>query len=204
MNNVSFYYDKNIKILENINFSVDATRHIALVGRNGGGKSSMMKLFIGEIKPISGDVITDRQIRFGYFNQHTIENLPLEMNIIDYLKDKFNQFKEQEIRQYLGKIGLKSHEHTLKFKNLSGGQKIRVALVELQMMQPHVLLLDEPTNHLDIDTIESLKNAINDFNGGVVIITHNIDLINDTNCEVWKIPECNKIDYNDYINSIII
>ena len=118
MNNVSFYYDKNIKILENINFSVDATRHIALVGRNGGGKSSMMKLLIGEIKPILGDVITDRQIRFGYFNQHTIENLPLEMNIIDYLKNKFNQFKEQEIRQYLGKIGLKSHEHTLKFKNL--------------------------------------------------------------------------------------
>ena len=203
INNVSFYYDKNIKILENINFSVDASRHIALVGRNGGGKSTMMKLMIQEIKPVSGEVITDRQIRFGYYNQHYIENLPLEMNVIDYLRDKFNQFKEQEIREYLGKIGLKSNEHILQFKNLSGGQKIRVALVELQMMKPHVLLLDEPTNHLDIDTIEALKKAINKFNGGVIMITHNIDLITDTDCEVWKIPECNKIDYDEYIEEII-
>ena len=78
-----------------------------------------------------------------------------------------------------------------------------MAFVELQMISPHVLLLDEPTNHLDIDMIESLKNAINEFNGGVVIITHNIDLINDTNCEVWKIPECNKINYEEYIEKII-
>jgi len=204
LNNVTFHYDSNKNILENINFSVDATRHIALVGWNGGGKSTMMKLMINEIKPLLGDISIDRQVRIGYFNQHTIENLPQEMNIIEYLKNKFVKFKEQEIREYLGRIGLKSNEHILQFKNLSGGQKIRVALVELQMMKPHVLLLDEPTNHLDIDTIESLKKAINEFNGGVVIITHNIDLINDTECEVWKIPECIKIDYNDYINSIII
>ena len=104
----------------------------------------MMKLMINEIKPLIGDVSIDRQVRIGYFNQHTIENLPQEMNIIEYLKNKFVQFKEQEIREYLGRIGLKSNEHTLQFKNLSGGQKIRVALVELQMMKPHVLLLDEP------------------------------------------------------------
>ena len=203
LNNVTFYYDEDKKILENINFSIDASRHIALVGRNGGGKTTLMKLMVNDIKPILGEITIDRQVRIGYFNQHTIENLPQEINIIDYLKNKFKTYKEQEIREYLGRIGLKSNEHTVKFKNLSGGQKIRVAFIELQMMNPHVLLLDEPTNHLDIDTIESLKNAINKFNGGVVIITHNINLINNTNCEVWEIPECNKINYDEYIENII-
>lgn len=202
LNNVSFCYDDKI-ILDNINFSVDASRHIALVGKNGGGKSTLMKLMVHELKQQSGDIITDRQIRIGYFNQHTIENLPLDIKVIDYLKNKFNDYKEQEIREYLGRIGLKSNEHTLNIGVLSGGQKIRIALVELQMIKPHVLLLDEPTNHLDIQTIESLKIAINNFNGGVIIITHNIDLITQTRCDVWKIPECKKINYDDYINDIL-
>ena len=202
LNNVSFSYSDKI-ILDNINFSVDASRHIALVGKNGGGKSTLMKLMIQELKEQSGDIILDRQIRIGYFNQHTIENLPPDVKVIDYLKNKFNDYKEQVIREYLGRIGLKSNEHTLNIGVLSGGQKIRIAMVELQMIKPHVLLLDEPTNHLDIQTIEALKNAINEFNGGVVIITHNIDLITYTECEVWKIPECKKIDYNEYIKEII-
>jgi ATP-binding cassette subfamily F protein 1 len=202
LNNVSFCYDDKI-ILDNINFSVDASRHIALVGKNGGGKSTLMKLMVHELKQQSGDIILDRQIRIGYFNQHTIENLPLDTKVIDYLKNKFNDYKEQEIREYLGRIGLKSNEHTLNIGVLSGGQKIRIALVELQMIKPHVLLLDEPTNHLDIKTIESLKIAINNFNGGVIIITHNIDLITQTECDVWKIPECKKINYDDYIDDIL-
>ena len=202
LNNVSFSYDNKI-IFENINFSVDACKHIALVGKNGGGKSTLMKLFIQELKQQSGNIILDRQIRIGYFNQHTIENLSLDIKVIDYLRNKFVNYKEQEIREYLGRIGLKSNEHLLNISVLSGGQKIRLALVELQMIKPHVLLLDEPTNHLDIQTIESLKLAINNFNGGVVIITHNIDFITDTNCEVWKIPECKKINYDDYVKEII-
>ena len=80
---------------------------------------------------------------------------------------------------------------------------MRISLGRALYMNPELLILDEPTNHLDIQTIEALQITINKFNGGVIIITHNIDLITDTECEVWKIPECKKIDYNDYIKEII-
>ena len=80
---------------------------------------------------------------------------------------------------------------------------MRISLGRALYMNPELLILDEPTNHLDIQTIEALQITINKFNGGVIIITHNIDLITDTECEVWKITECKKIDYNDYIKEII-
>ena len=158
---------------------------------------------MGDIKPISGTIERNRQIKIGYFNQNTIENLPKDLTPLEYIRQKYNSIKDEEIRAYLGKIGLKGNEHTLQMINLSGGQKIRVALVDLQLLKPHVILMDEPTNHLDIYSIEALKDAINEFNGGVVIITHNIDLINDTECQVYIMPECQPIDYNDYVNTIL-
>lgn len=203
LDNVSFSYVNSRAILENITFAVNASSHIALVGSNGNGKTTLIKLLAGEIQPVNGTIERCRQIRIGYFNQHTIENLPKQMTPLEYIKQKYNYIGDEEIRGYLGKIGLKGNEHTLCMENLSGGQKMRVALVDLQILKPHVILMDEPTNHLDIYTIDALKQAINNFNGGVVLITHNIDLINDTECQVYLMPKCEEINYETYVQEII-
>ncbi len=96
--------------------------------------------------------------------------------------------------------------HKILISNLSGGQKVRVSLVELQLVSPHIILLDEPTNHLDLQTIEALKESINNFNGGVILISHNIDLIEDTKCQVYEMSDkkCKPILFSDYCDKILV
>ncbi|KNC72873.1 hypothetical protein SARC_14566, partial [Sphaeroforma arctica JP610] len=110
------------------------------------------------------------------YSQHFDDILNFDKTPVQYLVDKY-QLKYQEVRNKLGKFGLEGHAHTIPIKDLSGGQKARVVFVDLSFKECHILFLDEPTNHLDIESIDALIHAINEFEGGVICVTHDARLI---------------------------
>jgi len=201
---VDFSYS-NKKIFSNLDFGIDLNSRITIVGRNGTGKSTFIKLLAKELKPSAGEIYYNHKMRVGYFHQHNIEHLPLEQSAVDYLKSLDNELIDQDARKYLGGIGLEGSLHLKPIKVLSGGQKSRVALAGIFVIRPHVVLLDEPTNHLDIETIESLIDAVNNFSGAVVMVTHNVDLITDTRCALWELDqgELKETTFVEYKNKLL-
>lgn len=124
----------------------------------------------------------------GRFDQHSGEHLTAEESAAEYLQRLFD-LQHEKARKALGSFGLISHAHTIKMKDLSGGQKARVAMAELCLSAPDVLILDEPTNNLDIESIDALAEAINEYKGGVIIVSHDERLIRETECTLYVIEE---------------
>ena len=206
INNMSFSYDGNKKILNNIDFGMDLDSRITIVGPNGTGKSTFINLLVGNLKPTTGTVFRNNNLKIAYYNQHFIDVLPMDKNPIEYLQT-IDNLHEQEIRKLLGTIGLEGSAHKKKMGTLSGGQKARVVLVSCQMLQPHILVMDEPTNHLDIESINGLIEGINNFEGGVLIVSHDMNLITETDCVLW-VCEKNTIkkfdgEYDDYVDIVL-
>ena len=140
------------------------------------------------------------------FDQHSGEHLTAEETPAEYLMRLFN-LPYEKARKQLGSFGLASHAHTIKNMDLSGGQKARVAMAELCLNAPDVLILDEPTNNLDIESIDALAEAINDYKGGVIIVSHDERLIRETNCQLWVIEDqtINEIEggFDDYRRELL-
>lgn len=205
LHNVTFGY-KDQLLFKNVDFGVDMESRIAIVGQNGVGKSTLLKLLYGKLDPQEGEVRKHRQLRIGWFDQHANEALNGEQSPVEYLVTKF-QIDYQDARKRLGTVGLPGHAHTVKIKDLSGGQKSRVALAELALGSPDLLILDEPTNNLDIESIHALAEAIEGFGGGVVMVTHDERLIRETNCQLWIVEDQNVAeidgDFDDYRKEIL-
>lgn len=202
---VSFGYTEDKMLFKNINFGIQGGSRITFVGKNGIGKSTLMKLLINQLQPISGEIIRDGRIRIEYFEQHCTGLLPLELSAIEYIHSIDTNLGEQDIRKLLGTIGLTGELHTTKLKNFSGGQKVRIAFVAVQVKKPHVIILDEPTNHLDIETIEALIKGINEFTGGLVMITHDVQLITETRSVLYEVTKegIEETDYDKYKDRIL-
>ena len=201
---VCFSYGKK-EIVNNLDLTIGDDSRITIVGLNGCGKSTIMKLLIGDLKPTSGNIQKGNNVRVSVFTQHSIETLPFDMTPIEYLQDKYN-LPMEEIRKVLGKIALGKEEHKKPISQLSGGQKMRIVFSEIVIEQPHLILFDEPTNHLDLETIDALIEGINEYNGSIVTITHNIDLIERTESDVYLLcnTQLERLDsINDYIETII-
>ncbi len=214
LNNVSFGYDESKPILSDISVGFDMNSKVVLVGPNGSGKSTLIKLMVGQIEPTSGEAYINSQYRVGYYNQHFENQLPLDQTPIDYLKTIIPQefvknSVEQSVRSYLGQVKLEATAHNKLISELSGGQKARVAIVKLIFQQPHCLILDEPTNHLDIETVESLISALSNYDGGILVITHEPELIDKIDARLWVMdPETKKINtkidsYEEYCKFIL-
>lgn len=206
LHNVTFAYEGQKPLLEKCDFGIDLSSRVAIVGPNGVGKSTFLKLLTNELTPNIGDVKKNHRLRIGKFDQHSGEHLTAEESPSEYLMRLFN-LPYEKARKQLGTFGLVSHAHTIRMKDLSGGQKARVALAELCLNAPDVVILDEPTNNLDIESIDALAEAINEYNGGVIIVTHDERLIRETECTLWVIEDrtINEVDgdFDDYRRELL-
>jgi len=186
--NASFNYEGQPPLFKNVEFGIDMESRVAIVGPNGVGKSTFLKMIMGDLEPTKGEARKNLRLKIGRYDQHSGEHLTAAESPTEYLMRLFD-LPVEKARKQLGSFGLQSHAHTVQMKDLSGGQKARVALAELTLSAPDVVILDEPTNNLDIESIDALAEALNEYEGGVIIVSHDERLIRDTNCQLWVIEE---------------
>jgi len=184
---VSFRYNETTPwIYKNLEFGMDLDTRLALVGPNGAGKSTLLKLIAGELHPTEGMIRRNNHLKLGRYHQHLHELLELDLSPLDYMMKQFPEFKERdEMRKVIGRYGISGKAQTSQMKQLSDGQRCRVVFAWLAWQSPHMLLLDEPTNHLDMETIDALAEAINNFEGGLVLVSHDFRLINQVADKIW-------------------
>ncbi len=176
-------------VLRDLDLRLDPDDRIALLGANGNGKSTFAKLLADRLAPMAGEVVRAKDLRVGFFAQHQIEDLEPEDSALDHLRRLRPQSKEQAIRAELARFGLGAEKCETKARNLSGGEKARLALCLLCVPEPQLLILDEPTNHLDIDSREALVEALNDYPGAVVLVSHDIQLLELTADQLWLVKD---------------
>merc|ERR1719162_1429136 len=210
-NNVSFAYSgkKEDYLYENLELGVDLDSRIALVGPNGAGKSTLLKLMLQEIEPSVGEVKRNGKLRLGHYNQHSEAVLDLLKLPMQFLSELYPQgivttqgMQKMEIsdwRSKLGSFGLTGEFQTRKMNTFSDGYLTRVVMLLISLVNPHVLLLDEPTNHLDMQCIDALARAINNFSGGLVLVSHDFRLIGQVAKEIWL---CDKKSVQPWKGSI--
>lgn len=205
---VNFRYQPHLPwLFRGLNFGLDMSSRVCIVGPNGSGKSTIIKLITEEVKPPEGEVRRNPRLRIGVYNQHFIDRLPMEETPVEYLRRLFNEETYQSVRNKLGRYGLEGHAHEIAIRDLSGGQKARVVFVELSLMAPHLLFLDEPTNNLDIESIDALCQALKEYNGGVVLVSHDARLIETVECQLWVVDDQNVTPwiagFTDYRNHLL-
>lgn len=176
INKVDAGYDE-IPVLKNINLSISNDSRIALVGANGNGKSTLIKLIAGNLDPMKGSIIKKKNLKIGYFAQHQADELDLEKTGYQVLSEIDPEKPDLFIRGVLGRFGFDKQKSETRIENLSGGEKTRLLFCLMSYHSPDLLLMDEPTNHLDIDSRLSLINSLNEFEGAIILVSHDKDII---------------------------
>ncbi|XP_064647512.1 ATP-binding cassette sub-family F member 2-like [Lineus longissimus] len=180
------YGDDKPLIYKDLDFGADLDTRVALVGPNGAGKSTLLKLICGDLHPTDGLIRKHAHLKIGRYHQHLQEILDLDLSALEWMMKAFPAIKEiEDMRKIVGRYGLTGMQQTCPMANLSDGQRCRVIFAWIAWQSPHILLLDEPTNHLDIETIDSLADALNDFEGGMILVSHDFRLISQVAKEIW-------------------
>ena len=182
-------YGADARILANVGFGLEAGDRIGLLGVNGAGKSTLVKTLVGELAPMSGERIAHPDLRIGYFAQHTVESLVAGTSPIDHLKELSPNTATQDFRNFLGGWQFPGDRAFEVIDNFSGGEKARLALALLAWNKPNLLLLDEPTNHLDLEMREALAEALSDFDGAIVMVSHDRHLIGLVSDQYWRVHD---------------
>jgi len=186
LSEVGFKYEgTNRTIFSNVDLSATMESRICIVGENGAGKSTLLKILMDKFSPTNGTRTAHRNLKFGYFTQHFVDQLDLSVCGVELMMKEFPGKKTEEYRRMLGQFGVTGDLAMQQIESLSGGQKSRVAFAVLCGHQPNFLILDEPTNHLDIETIEALGNALIKYKGGVILVSHDERLLKMVCQELW-------------------
>ena len=176
-------------VLRHVSLSVDTDDRIALLGANGNGKSTLAKLLAGRLEPLSGEVRRGPKLRVGYFAQHQTDELVAAETPIDHMARALPRANPGQVRAQLARFGLDADRAETPVANLSGGEKARLLLALATRDAPQLLILDEPTNHLDIDAREALVKALADFQGAVLLITHDPHLVELIADRLWLVAD---------------
>ncbi|NLG60109.1 MAG: ATP-binding cassette domain-containing protein, partial [Gammaproteobacteria bacterium] len=182
-------YGEDARILESVGFGLEAGDRIGLLGPNGAGKSTLVKSLVGELPLLAGERAAHPDLRIGYFAQHTVESLVAGTSPIDHLRELSPDSPTQAFRDFLGKWYFPGDRAFESIDGFSGGERARLALALIAWKQPNVLLLDEPTNHLDLDMREALAEALSDFDGAIVLVSHDRHLIGLVSDSFWRVAD---------------
>ena len=188
LDRISVGYD-GVPVLRNVSATVDMDDRIALLGANGNGKSTLAKLLSDRLQPISGEIRRGPKLRVGYFAQHQTDELVPQETPIDHMARALPRATPVQVRSQLARFGLDADRAETPVEKLSGGEKARLLLALATRDAPQLLILDEPTNHLDIDAREALVKALADFQGAVLLITHDPHLVELVADRLWLVAD---------------
>ncbi|GMH97465.1 hypothetical protein TrST_g12677 [Triparma strigata] len=183
---LSFKYPGGEDLYTNVDFGIDLQSRICLVGPNGAGKTTLVKLLCDELSATRGQVKRNSHLKISRFTQHFEDVLELDMTPLDFFKQKIMPDKEiATVRSMLARYGCSGDQQTQTMNQLSAGQKARIVFAKMAVDKPHILMLDEPTNPLDMESIDALARCLNSFQGGVIIISHDMRLIGQCAKEIY-------------------
>lgn len=188
MEHVSAGYGERT-VLDSIKFNLVPGSRIGLLGRNGAGKSTLIKLLAGELSPLHGEIALAKGIKLGYFAQHQLEYLRADESPLQHLARLAPRELEQQLRDYLGGFGFQGDKVSEATARFSGGEKARLVLALIVWQRPNLLLLDEPTNHLDLDMRQALTEALIEFEGALVVVSHDRHLLRSTTDDLYLVHD---------------
>ncbi len=197
---VSVGYDGRA-VLQRLNLRIDQDDRIALLGKNGQGKSTLAKLLSDRLTPMEGKITRASKLRIGFFAQHQVDELHLDETPVQHLRRALPQKAPAQLRARLAGFGLMAEQAETKVGRLSGGQKARLSLLLATLDAPHMLILDEPTNHLDIESREALVEALNAYTGAVILISHDMHLLGLVADRLWLVKDGAVTPYQDDLES---
>ncbi len=200
-------YGEAPPILQRLNMRIDADDRIALLGRNGNGKTTLARLLSSQLKPIEGELAAPGKLKVGYFTQYQVEELESNTTPLELMTRAMEGMAPGAVRAQLGRFGFSGPRATQKVEKLSGGERARLALALITRDAPHLLILDEPTNHLDVDAREALVQALNDFAGAVILISHDRHMVELTADRLVLVDSGTAREYagsmDDYIDFVL-
>ena len=187
LDDVAVGYEPDRPVLDGLTLRIDNDDRIALLGSNGNGKSTLVKLVAARLKPFEGTITRAPRLKIAYFAQHQLDELNSEASVYDHLRELMPDATEAKVRAVAGSIGFSGQAADTKVNKLSGGEKARLMLGLATFGGPHLLILDEPTNHLDIDSRAALIEAINDYPGATIIVSHDRHLLDACTDRLWLV-----------------
>lgn len=201
---VAFSYSgkKEDYLYSKLSFGIDGESRVSLVGPNGAGKSTLLNLMVHELSPTEGSVAHKSGLRIGRYHQHSADQLDFSLSPVEYIRTKYPTMHEtlQGYRAEVGRFGITGEAQLSPIGHLSEGMKSRLVFAEIAIRKPHILLLDEPTNALDCTGIDALAEAINSFEGGVVLVSHDFRLLSQVAREIWVVENGVKIWRGDILS----
>jgi len=200
-------YTEGTPVLSRLNLRIDPDDRIALLGRNGNGKTTLARLLAAQLAPMAGEMHASGKMKVGYFTQYQVEELHSDDTPLQHMSRAMKGHTPGAVRAQLGRFGFSGDKAITRVDKLSGGERARLALALITRDAPHLLILDEPTNHLDVDSREALVQALNGYDGAVILVSHDRHMIELTADRLVLVDDGKAVDYagsiDDYIDFVL-